>query len=239
MLILWASLWGLTTAAVMYFTIQLWLPKLAQLHTDTASSSEGEQDLPLRQYMPQRKVFQNNGWQWGMLAAAGLIAAICGYVTADCAVSGISFVRVWLVFLVLACIAVTDLELFIIPNKSSLILLAGNLILLTAQWIVQKEIPAQEAISCVVSGVVALMILLIMSAVTRGGVGMGDVKILSAMAFLCGFQMACYVLTLSLVLCAIASAVFLMTKKKQPKDLLPLGPFMWAALSLLVLMRII
>lgn len=239
MLFLWAILWGLSTAAATWLVIRFWLPKLAQLHTDPASSDESELKPNPGQYMPRMKVFQNNVWQWILIAGVGLFAAVCGYMAADFAASAVSFIRLWLGFAVLACIAVTDLELFIIPNKCSLVLIAGSVILLLVQWLLDGVFPMQEGISCAVSGTVTLVILLVMSAVTRGGVGMGDVKILSALAFLCGFRMACYVLTLSLMLCAVSSVVFLLTKKKQLKDLLPLGPFMWVAMGLLVLMRII
>jgi hypothetical protein len=46
-------------------------------------------------------------------------------------------------------------------------------------------------------------------------------------------------MTVALFVCALCSSALLLTKKKQLKDLLPLGPFLWIAMGVLILIRFI
>lgn len=238
--ILWASLWGLSIPLIMWVTIRYWLPKLTDQPTETAMSDEADNMKPNPgQFVPRTRCFQSNKWQIAYLIICGIFAAICGYAAITYANSPMSFVRMWMVFGVLACVTVTDIELFLIPNECSGVIILGGSILLVAQWFLEGTFPISMLLEGLLSLTICLILLLLMAAITRGGFGMGDVKILSSIAFVCGMRTVCYVLTLALIFSAVGSAVLLLTKKRQLRDLLPLGPFLWMAMGLLVLLRLI
>ena len=231
-----AILWGLLTPAAMWAVWKYCLPRLAEIAGNAASDTNNEQVPVPGQSLPRTVFFRtvrNRAVTW---IVCGVLSAVCGYIAADSAVTALSFIKMWLVFLVLACITVTDVELMLIPNKASLVLLGGGVVLLGVQWIRNGE---ATILASVVSLVICLILLLIMAWVTKGGFGMGDVKIISCVGFLCGIKTVCYVLTLSLFACALSSMLLLAVKKKHLKDLLPLGPFLWLAMGFAICLRLI
>lgn len=238
--ILWALLWGLSIPLIMWVAIRYWLPKLTDQPTETAMSDEEDSMEPNPgQFVPRTRFFQNNNLLITFLFVCGIFATICGYAAVTYASSPLNFIRMWLVFGILACVTVIDTEFFLIPNKCSIYIILGASLLLAAQWIVEGAFPLSMLVEGVLSLTICLILLLIMAAITRGGFGMGDVKILSSIAFLCGIRTVCYVLTLALIFSALGSAILLLTKKRQLRDLLPLGPFLWLAMGLSVLLRLI
>lgn len=236
MSVLTAILWGITTPAMMLAVHKWWIPRLKNTAVESAEhcSEIPNEGIP-GQTMPR---VLTKGYS-AILMLCSLIALICGFRTAEFADSGWSIFRLWLVFSVFSCLAVTDFELMLIPNKCSLVLLLGGAICLVGQWVESGAFPMPELVGRILSAVIILVVMLIMVFVTKGGFGMGDVKIISSFAFICGISAACYVVTLALLLCALSSSFLLLTKKKQLKDLLPLGPFLWLALGIVIIIRFI
>lgn len=234
--ILMAVLWGIATSAMMCAVHKFWVPQLANIAGETAEHCSDKQTVNAPGQELPRVLFHGYSAIWIL---CGLFAFICGLRVAAFADSGWSIFRIWLVFSVFSCIAVTDFDLMLIPNKCSLILLLGGVICLVGQWIGSGVFPAAELIACLLSAGIILVVMLIMTFVTKGGFGMGDVKIISSFAFICGISAACYVVTAALFLCALSSSFLLLTKKKQLKDLLPLGPFLWLSLGIMIIIRFI
>lgn len=238
MRILFGFLWGILTLAVMAATNKYWIPALHKKEMESASKEETGDDLG--QALPQTFPGFKGRMYYIILAISAIFAFACGYFAAVYLRADTRwFAALWLAFSVLACITVTDWQLFLIPNKCSLVLLAGGCLLLVWEWIAKGAFPTAYALEGVISLVVCLVVLLLMSLVSRGGIGAGDVKIASTLAFILGLRAVCYILVIALLLSAVSSAVLLLTKKKHLKDLLPLGPFMWLAMGLLVLLNFI
>ncbi len=238
MRILFGFLWGILTLAVMAATNKYWVPALHKKEMESASKEETGDDLG--QALPQTVPGFHGRMYYIILAISTVFAFACGYFAASYLRTDTRwFAALWLAFSVLACITITDWQLFLIPNKCSVVLLVGGCLLLVWEWIAKGAFPVGYALESALSLIVSLVVLLLMSLVSRGGIGAGDVKIACTLAFVCGLRAVCYVLVIALVFSAISSAILLMTKKKQLKDLLPLGPFMWLAMGLLILMNFI
>jgi len=235
----WSALWGLTVPTVMIATLRWWLPQL------NCAENPAEQDCARKgncapgRYTPRAPFFQKTPLGVAALVIACCFCMACGYVASAKASSIWSILRMWAGFTILACITVTDAELMIIPNKCSLALILFGTVLYAFQWIVEGQFPVAGLLESLICGAICLVMLLAVSAFTKGGLGMGDVKIMSSLGFLCGLRTVCYVLTLSLFVCALCSSVLLLAKKKQLKDLLPLGPFLWIAMGTLILIGFI
>ncbi len=239
MRILFGFLWGILTPVIMAFTNKYWIPALYRKQEEAASETDETGD-GLGHALPQTYPLRDEPLRLPVLILSGIFAFACGYFASSyISANARWFVSLWLAFCVLACIAVTDCKLLLMPNKCSLALLAGGCLLLVWEWIDSGSFPSGYALQSIISLVVSLVMLLLISFVSRGGVGMGDVKIVSCLAFVCGLRAVCYLLIFALLFSAVFSVVLLLTKKKQLKDLLPLGPFMWIAAGLLILLNFI
>ena len=234
----WSILWGVSVPTVMIATVKWWLPQLNHAEDPAEQDNRKESCVPGR-YTPRTPFFQKTPLGFAALAAVCCFCMACGYVAAEGAVSVWSILRMWVGFGMLACITVTDAELMIIPNKCSLALLLFCTALYGCQWIADGAFPGTGLAESLICGVICLVMLLVISMFTKGGLGMGDVKIMSSLGFLCGLRTVCYVMTVALFVCALCSSALLLTKKKQLKDLLPLGPFLWIAMGVLILIRFI
>lgn len=253
MSIIWCLIWGLLTLAVMTVTITYYLPKLSsraykvdsEACTINSKQDEGfaeadvEKKSPLSGEVKETPGSESFIRSHLMLIGGTLFAAVCGYMVSLHSISVIGLLKMTLTFCVLACVFITDLELMLIPNLCSIVLLSGRTLIIIAEFIWMRDFAVQWLINSVVAMVISVILLLIMSKVTRGGLGLGDVKLFGSIGFLCGIRAVCFTLVLAFLLCAITSTVFLITKKKQLKDSLPLGPFIWIGYGISVLLSII
>ena len=166
-------------------------------------------------------------------------AALCGYSAYQHSVSLTAMLKMTLALCVLSCVFITDLELMIIPNVCSVVLLVARLVTVLIELVVAKNEAWVWLLNSLIALVASLLLLIIMSKVTHGGLGMGDVKLFSSLGFLCGIRAVCFTLMFAFLICALVSTGLLITKKKQLKDSLPLGPFIWLGYGVTVLLSII
>ena len=68
----------------------------------------------------------------------------------------------------------------------------------------------------------------------RGGMGQGDVTLISALGFVLGLKKILLVIFLSFVIAACASLILLGTKRKTLKDPIPFGVFIVVAFFITV-----
>ena len=71
---------------------------------------------------------------------------------------------------------------------------------------------------------------------TKDGIGMGDVKIIAAMAWILGLFDTLIVVLFALLICAGVSVVLLARKKKDKSDAVPFGPFLFLGYILMLLL---
>ena len=267
MSVIWSIVWGLMVLAVMLLTIRFYLPRLSartqELASEAVVSSEAKKeekkevpaDRKEKEEVPaapaeKEKVpaapaekagspLLRRRWSAAVtLALCACFGAWCGYVAFGHSVSAIGFFKMTLAMGVLSCIFITDMELLMIPNLCSLILLGGRVITVICEFIWMREEALVWLFNSLLALVVSLLLLLLMSKATHGGLGMGDVKLFASLGFLCGIRAVCFSLVFAFFLCALASTVLLIARKKHLKDALPLGPFIWLGYGITVLLSI-
>ena len=107
------------------------------------------------------------------------------------------------------------------------------------ELVLDKEEALLWFVDSIIATISILIILIVVARLSHEGLGMGDVKLLSSFGFLCGIRAVCFTLFFAFVLCAIVATGLLIAKKKQLKDSLPLGPFIWLGYGVAVLLSII
>lgn len=117
----------------------------------------------------------------------------------------------------LAVIAVVDRVYQIIPNR---------LVILTAMWAVAARLHYGHWLSAalVAGGVFAFY--LAVNVVTRGGLGMGDVKFSAVLALALGYPVGIISLVFGMWAAGIYAAFLLLTRRRQKNQLMALGPFL-------------
>ena len=223
--------WAALTLLAIFLTQKYYIPMLAQ----RTGREEAAPNLPRIR----------GGRDYGrILEAAALIGIavfsfFCGCFTRAVAVDPAAFAKILLAFMVLTVSAVTDARLQIIPNPCPVVMLVGKLLIGICELVFLKAEPLALLINSFSALLIALIFLLIMAKLSGGGIGMGDVKLFSALGFLCGLAAFCITLLFSFVLCALFSIPALIMKKKGLKDALPLGPFILIAFGLSILFSMI
>lgn len=123
-----------------------------------------------------------------------------------------------IVFSILLVMAGIDLEKRIIPNSLVAVLalwsLAWQLLYPQDQW-------SSMLLGMAAGGAIFLLIFL----VSRGGMGIGDIKLISVLGFLAGWPGIIMVILLAFCLGAVSGIVLLALKKAGRKTALPFGPF--------------
>lgn len=161
-------------------------------------------------------------------AAIATAAGICGFVLSSKHSGLNALLRFSASMMVLLFAALCDLRYELIPNISIIFLTLSRLAALIVEIFCQT--PEKAASGFLESLIVAsgcFVFLLLMSAITRGGIGGGDIKLFVGLAFLCDFKSVVITFIAALVLCAVFSAIMLIFRKKGLKDTLPMGPFVW------------
>ncbi|MCU0612090.1 MAG: A24 family peptidase [Candidatus Eisenbacteria bacterium] len=120
----------------------------------------------------------------------------------------------------LIAVAVIDLDSFVIPDSLCLAIAAGGV---SMAW-VSTDGPSLE--SRLVAGVVGAGCLWALGVVSRGGMGLGDAKLVGAMGVFLGPKSVILAFAVASVLGATAGIVLLSTRRKRRGDPIPFGPFL-------------
>ena len=95
---------------------------------------------------------------------------------------------------------------------------------------------APMAINSVLAAAVFFVVFFLVRLASRGGVGYGDIKMITATALIWGVYGTFSFLLVSHVLAAVAAIVLLASKKATRKDGLPFGPFFYLGYLATILM---
>lgn len=141
---------------------------------------------------------------------------------------------------VFVVITVIDLEKGIIPNSITypFILIAilvttflgssiNNDVFLIDYFGWRQNLPFLASLfDSLIGGVLAFVFLLLIAIVSRGGMGIGDVKLAAMIGFMTAFPVVILALFLGIISGGVVAAVLLITRRKQRKDTVPFGPFL-------------
>lgn len=232
MAVICALIWAIINCAVLFGAIKVYLPKFKMDNRDMVMiEPEAGGNLI------ETKAFNGKCSKRDIciLCIAMLLAAVCGYVSGSRQDYWLSMGKMLVMLSVLSVVAITDIDYYKIPNVwVAVVFLVRCISLIIEMFTVGNVILG--VINSVIAGVSGFLFLLIISKITHGGIGYGDVKLFSALGFLCGVNAIVYTLIISFFLCAIVSILLLISKKKNVKDGIPLGPFVWIAFAATIIL---
>ena len=165
-----------------------------------------------------------------------LAALLCGYQTAWMVQSVFDVIKVFLVYVIFSLSVLTDLKFYRIPNIFPITLIVGRIVLFIPEYFCRKEVFLDLLKESLLGGTISLIILLIVSLISKGGFGMGDVKLLAAEGCMMGLYGVINTLLYALVCCAAGALLLLVSHKKTLKDKIPFAPFIYAGFVICVAM---
>lgn len=139
----------------------------------------------------------------------------------------LKILRYLILYLALFLIAWIDQQHRRIPNKIllRLLVLRGGIFVL--EWLMFPNMILAILISAILGLLLGGGLLLLAHFISKGGVGMGDVKLLAVTGGYMGSGSVMTVVFLSVIISAVYSIVMLMLKKIKLKEEIPFAPFIW------------
>lgn len=134
--------------------------------------------------------------------------------------------------------AVTDIKEHRIPNILTALLASCEIIMLLIDWIAGKPEALAYTFSAVFSCLVTVLLLSVASFLSKGGLGLGDIKLLAALSLFGSVYLIGSAVIISMLCCSAAGVILLVIKKRSVKDGLPYGPFLLIGLVAAVLMNL-
>ena len=136
-------------------------------------------------------------------------------------------INIMAVHTIMAVLAGIDLKRKVIPNIILAVGFAVRVLLLVHEWIAYPETIQASLLNMTAGFFFGLIFLLLLSFVTRHGIGYGDVKMFAWLGFSVGLSDTYNILFYS-VLAAAAAVYLLLIKKADRKKELPFAPFVYA-----------
>lgn len=163
-----------------------------------------------------------------------VLAAVCGVFTWRFQESVWTLVIVWITFIGVSGAATVDLMTHLIPNRYPVLIIAGRLVIFAFQLFFIGRETAGYFLSSLLGFAFALILLLLVAKLSKNGLGMGDVKLFSAIGFSLGLYGVFFTLFFALLCSAVTGLVMLLARRGTLKKLLPFGPFILAGLCLTI-----
>lgn len=125
-------------------------------------------------------------------------------------------------------ITLSDIKQMRIPNKILLCGLAARLILVPIEVLSSSENAIETLKSEGIAAVFALIVTVGCALVSKGSLGMGDIKLICLLGLFLGTEGLFYASFLSIFVAFFAAIGLLVFKKKKRKDTIPFAPFILA-----------
>lgn len=171
------------------------------------------------------KLYCSQNFRIGLIVVCSLLAGASGFFVSRYTATLFESVRLGVMMLGVTAAALTDFYIYLIPNVFLLYTCGARLVIFLVELLSGRPDWKASILNSIIGGVAAFVVLMLFSIITRHGIGMGDVKLMSVIGFLGGVYTALNTLTYGLVLCVLCSAVLLLHKRKGLKDKIPFGPF--------------
>lgn len=135
----------------------------------------------------------------------------------------VDFIFYGLISSILIVVAIIDLKEMIIPDSLlAIVLILSILSKLTSYYRNQISINLLDSLGAVILAGGFFLIIIILS---HGGMGEGDVTLISTLGFLLGIRLILLNIFLSFILGGVISVFLLLRKIKSKHDPIPFGPF--------------
>ena len=140
-----------------------------------------------------------------------------------------------MIYTVVQISGVIDFHCHKIPNSVLLMGAGVRILILSLMFIFSREFFATELIMSLVGCIVSLLVMLLISIVSKQGIGYGDVKLYACLGLYLGIMDTYYILFYAALLAALYAAYFLLSKKGNRKSRIPFGPFTYLGFVLVYL----
>ena len=175
---------------------------------------------------------------WTLLVIISLFDAIVCFWIATHTLEVINVIKMSVGVLCLTGAASNDLREHRIPNIFPLTIAVVGIGCLVAGWLTEMPGWGGYIASSVIATVATGLCFGLAFFLSKNGIGMGDIKILCAIALLAGVYPICGTVFFGIVSCSILSIALLIFKKKGFKDTLPFGPFILLGFGISILLTI-
>lgn len=173
-------------------------------------------------------VRSGNRKQWAAIAITGMLTVFLNVLLFGQGYQRYTELNILTVYVILTIAAGIDFRKKIIPN----VVIATGFVIRTAllfyEWYVYPGNIKAAFIDAAAGFAFGLLFLLLLSFLTRHGIGYGDVKLFSWLGFCLGFTDTYSILFYSALFAAIAGIWLLAVKKKNRRTELPFAPFVYA-----------
>ncbi len=141
-------------------------------------------------------------------------------------------IRYLILYAVLFLIAWNDGKKKRIPNKILKVLLGIRCVLMVLEWLRFPKLGLALLMSAALGALLGGGVFLLAHFIAKGGVGMGDVKLLAVIGTYVGSGSIMAAAFLSVMVSAIYSVVMLLLKKIKLKEEIPFAPFIFVGTAL-------
>ncbi|MBR2048762.1 MAG: prepilin peptidase [Oscillospiraceae bacterium] len=181
--------------------------------------------------------YPENNRMCSILAVFVVISWLWGSQVVRYGVSAMAVLKLSLCYYAILAAAVIDFKLHIIPNLIPIILIGASALIFVYELLFGAGTLARALLSlsgCLIFG----LCLLVGNRISGGGIGLGDVKLLSAVCLLGGIGLAFSTMVFALICCSLFAAVVLLSKKMSIRQSVPFGPFIYLGFVIMCLTRL-
>ena len=215
-----SAIWGICTLASMAATVRWYFPCLRVRENNEIKEIMSD-DRNLRMRI--------------LIIAACVFSLVAGYRASITADSYVSLAKLLVGTCVVSCAVMTDMNFMIIPNIFVEALLIARVLFLVPEYFQNPEGVVPRLVSSVIGLLFCLITLCIVSLVTKGGLGYGDVKLVSCLSFLTGLYAGVNTIILACFSCGIAAAYLLLSGRKGMKDAIAFAPFILIGYEIMII----
>lgn len=181
--------------------------------------------------------FSKDNWkQWLFAIGISVICAVIAYFAFNTGIKPLNLCRQMVVALALLSAMIVDRKTHQIPNLLILGVLGIGAILLVAEFFLYRETFLTTLIMSVAGLLICVVLFYVLARLTKEGIGMGDVKLISSMGWMLGLASTLMAVLFALILCTLVAVVLLFGKKKNKNDRIPFGPFVFFGYILMLLL---
>lgn len=151
----------------------------------------------------------------------------------------INIIRLQIAYVCMAGAACVDLREHRIPNIFPAVMSLAGIVCIALLYFTDSDGSIAYIISSLAGTVLCAVCMLIIYAITKGGIGMGDIKLFCALSLLGGANALGCTAAVGAISCGLVTIVLLLLKKKNAKkDALPFAPFAFLGFTVSVLLPI-
>lgn len=144
-----------------------------------------------------------------------------------------------IVYTILATLAGIDIRRKIIPNSILAVGIVLRIALMVCGILLYPDSIKVTLIDSAAGFGFGLLFLLVLSFITKHGIGYGDVKLFAWLGLCIGLFNTYYVLFYSVLVAAVIGVYMLLVKKAERKEMLPFAPFVYAGFVIVICMALL